>query len=446
MGSSRLARGRYWAAYRPRDHCSLAALRERNHGVVGERDALLIEQTQSGMSGVLQQAIKVFIFTGISQGGGYAQPALLHRSHRRGQRGASAGQSVPMQTIIKTAAVDELLALMPHLIGVDPRESLVLIPFRGKRTAGGMRLDLPASSAAHKRLATYAIGIMSRIEAADALVLVVCSDASPGGSLPQRDLIDIFLRRMRHAGFHVKDALCLSAERYASYFDPHALWHDLDAARTSRVREQLPDNAALHPADVPFVPAAREVIRAVEARVMLHQRSFTALPLPDFIPFMDSALHCTDEELADRAPLLLAILQAPPARDATMMQWAWPDLASFIWAASDPSAPADEESGQVLADLMLGIGPLPDRDRVEHALTLLTHLRAIAVRPLQPPILCMLSWLSWAIGAGSRAGAYLEAVEAIDPEYGMACLLSSIQSSGMVPEWLFASEGPMGAA
>jgi hypothetical protein len=49
----------------------------------------------------------------------------------------------------------------------------------------------------------------------------------------------------------------------------------------------------------------------------------------------------------------------------------------------------------------------------------------------------MLGWLNWALGRGSRARRYVNEARAIDPGYGMAELLDSIASSGMLPEWAF---------
>ena len=42
------------------------------------------------------------------------------------------------------------------------------------------------------------------------------------------------------------------------------------------------------------------------------------------------------------------------------------------------------------------------------------------------------------MGAGSRAGEYLDAIVPIDPAYGMGGVLRSLQLSGRVPEWLLA--------
>ena len=50
-------------------------------------------------------------------------------------------------TILKAAQASEFLAAIPALIGYTPTASAVVVPFRGNRTAGAMRFDLP--DAAH---------------------------------------------------------------------------------------------------------------------------------------------------------------------------------------------------------------------------------------------------------------------------------------------------------
>jgi hypothetical protein len=89
-------------------------------------------------------------------------------------------------------------------------------------------------------------------------------------------------------------------------------------------------------------------------------------------------------------------------------------------------------------NLMLGQGPRPDPDRIERGIKLLRTVvsRAEDVERLAP--LCMLAWLNWALGRGTRAGHYIDEARAIDPSYGMAELLDTMLSNGMMPEWAFA--------
>ena len=332
-----------------------------------------------------------------------------------------------MQTIIKAPDAGQLLAVMPNLIGMQPENSLVLMPFIGKRSHGGLRLDLPASSVAHKRVATYAVGVMSKLPHVDGAVLVVCVDSRPEMGLPQRDLVEVFLRRLKHAGFHVKEALCFTGTEWASYLDSMPRWTELDAADTARVRDQLPVEAASIPEPPVFNPAGPSILEDIETKVSrIESLMHSDEPLPPELEDIDlqRVFESALERVEDPA-LLIAALQAPAIRDIVMLQWSHPHFADDIW-----------DDDYVGANLLMGSGPLPDRDRLERAIEVLARLREVSMPHRQLPLLCMLAWLHWAKGLGSRAALYIEAAASIDSSYGMACVLSTMFSNGMLPEWL----------
>jgi len=340
------------------------------------------------------------------------------------------------QTIIKTPGPASFLALVPHLIGMEPVDSLVVIPFSGKRTAGGLRVDLPARSSDLRPLTTYVASILGRLRAVDGVVVIVyCSSASD--LLPHRDLIEVVLRRLSRDGLAIKDAFCVAGQDWAPYISDSgrvafsASWASLERLDAGGL--DLPELPSLLPPLV-YEPAAPDVVAAVSQSVAALQEAFEGdepfdpgledaiQGLPDI---MEAALDWTDDEFDSGCRFVLAALQAPPARDATMLQWASdPALRERLW---------DEPES---ADLVMGIGPLPDRERLVAGIALLTKLRSVAAPSLQPPLLCMLSWLSWAMGAGTRAGEYLDAIVPLDPDYGMASVLQALETSGRVPEWL----------
>jgi len=317
------------------------------------------------------------------------------------------------QTIIKTPGPASFLALVPHLIGMEPVDSLVVIPFSGKRTAGGLRVDLPARSSDLRPLTTYVASILGRLRAVDGVVVIVYW-SSASDLLPHRDLIEVVLRRLSRDGLAIKDAFCVAGQDWAPYISDSgrvafsASWASLERLDAGGL--DLPELPAVLPPLV-YEPAAPEVVAAVELEVAGAVGDWTS----DHVEF---ALGWTNAEFAAGRGLMLAALQDPSARDETMLQW-----------ASEPFV-------QPEIQLIGGIGPQPDRDRLVTAITLLTRLRDIAAPHLQPPLLCMLAWLSWAMGAGSRADQYLDASYLIEPDYPMAMVLRSLVSSGVVPKWI----------
>jgi hypothetical protein len=93
---------------------------------------------------------------------------------------------------------------------------------------------------------------------------------------------------------------------------------------------------------------------------------------------------------------------------------------------------------------MVGIGPRPDPWRVENGIVVLRTLVSRLDDSSRPPLLCMLAWLSWALGQGSVAGRYIDEAARIDPGYGMTEVLSTLISNGMMPEWAFVDRGSRG--
>lgn len=85
----------------------------------------------------------------------------------------------------------------------------------------------------------------------------------------------------------------------------------------------------------------------------------------------------------------------------------------------------------------MGHGPRPNRDRIEKGIRILQTLVSRAGTEHRPAPLCMLAWLNWALGLGSRAGKHIDDALNIDPGYGMADLLHTIIGSGHLPEWAF---------
>jgi hypothetical protein len=112
------------------------------------------------------------------------------------------------------------------------------------------------------------------------------------------------------------------------------------------------------------------------------------------------------------------------------------DLVTDEIASGDPTA-------QHTGDIMLGLQrERPDVARIRLAITLLRTVVAMAPRSARPAPLCMLAWLSWALGSGSVAGLFVDQALAVDAHYSMATLLDLLLKSGHLPEWAFAVPHP----
>lgn len=362
-----------------------------------------------------------------------------------------------MTVVVKAENPAHVLAAMPALVGFAPRESLVLMAFRGKRTCGAFRMDLPRSStvAVQKRTVTSAVGILCKLKKVDSVVVVICTDASFSGKStpPLAAFAGLVTRRLRDSGFAVRDSLCLAADGWASYLEgdtPDGGFPlcDLDAV-------SLPPGA-IRPMPAERVAHASESerlrVRADVAHLRWLMGEGEGAESPEFellqdIPLlMEMILDCNDSTICELSALLLFAWQGPPIRDLTMVQWA-SNLAmgDQILEEADRFAKTREvdvesKSGK----MMMGIGPRPDVDRIERGIDILLAVVSRADDTERPAPLSMLAWLTWALGLTSHAHRYIQEALTIDPGYGLAELLSSMFNHGMLPEWAFAASEDSG--
>ncbi len=354
---------------------------------------------------------------------------------------------ISMSITVKANSPADFLALIPHLVGFDPVNSVVLVAFRGVGTCGVLRLDLPTSPVVHKRLATHAVGILCKIPDVDAVGVIICTEEKFGASTtpPLAEFATTMIARLRQSGLSLRGALCRAGDGWGSYFDSSgpAGGHPLSDIERSEIAAGLPD-VFFDVADPPDAPIAarRRVARQLARYRDLAQGGLSHPefePLDDVALFVERALDWDEHGFSQSAAFLLFLLQSPPSRDATMLQWATNlALGDELWEHADDPPGGDPEWDETSGNLMLGIGPRPDPERVLRAISLLLRLVAVASKPARPALLCMLAWLNWALGRGTIGGRHVDAALAIAPEYGMAQLLSTMLGNGMQPEWAFA--------
>lgn len=423
---------------------------------------------------------------------------VLHRLRPRGIQRQAVAQGCSMQpTIVKAKGPQDLLALVPQLSGFVPENSVILVAFKGSRTCGALRFNLPdpgISEAVYKKIATTIVGILCRLPGVDSVVPVIYTDdrfdASAG--LPHQRFAARLLSRIESSGFVLTDALCVGSDGWGSFLDPDCP----DAGRPLSAIHQSPVNAVLvdEPAQIGRLLSLADlppVDRAAKERFgRTYRRYLAAVHVPDdAIALIDTLTDLLDPvelaELAlewdpddlvvDEAAALLLLVQSPANRDQMMLQFAFgkeQGIESYILnqhyaaiqrstgqsmddivrdeleqhaATADLSADqADGESPSnhgLGSDLILGMtDERPDPERIERALTLLKRIVALAPKAARPAPLCILAWLSWALGRGSVGGIFLDRALAIDPGYGMALLLNTVLSSGHLPEWAFAEQ------
>ncbi|MBG6239683.1 hypothetical protein IWX78_002670 [Mycetocola sp. CAN_C7] len=369
-----------------------------------------------------------------------------------------------MTTLIRAQNAEDFLALVPHLTGFQPCNSIVLVAFRGKRTCGALRCDLPKQGsppAVLRRAATTMVGMICRIPDVDALVPVVYADSpfAPGRSMPGSDIVTVLLSRARYSGFLVRDALCVASDAWASYLDD-------DAPRGGRPLALIGASAA-----------QKSLIASEDAGSLLDLDTESALPVAALEPLertaqkyseLDRLRHSPElepalvfdhgfsgdvvafaERLISIAPieispadgaLLAFAVSSPCLRDEILLTWAWGTRFGLTVAEMNDRHNAGEDIGDLPGSMALGgfDMPRPAPERLRSAIELLRVAASRVPRRARPPLLTMIAWSHWALGAGTLAGRWTDQARAIDRSYRLAELLDTMLQAGHLPEWAWA--------
>ncbi len=395
------------------------------------------------------------------------------------------------KNIVRTKEAHDFLAIVPQLVGFLPERSMVLVAFRGNRTCGAMRFNLPDPTApqkVHKRIATTLIGTLCKIPGVDAVVPVAYTDegfAAVAG-LPHERFAETLIKRAELSGFLVRDALCVGSDGWGSYLDPDcpAGGHPLSDIADSSAHHAFPDEtrrelATLSSrADLPKVGLASKerLARAFRRYERMADPAGTPLGLVAMVGDILDPVETAEVALTwdaaepdvEAVGALLFLIQSPGNRDQMMLQFAFGEAVGIethelnvrYWAiqratgrsmddivreeqklkaASETGDGSFDQAEKQTGDLILGLTTeRPDPDRIERSIELLRIVVAMAPRSARPAPFCMLAWLSWALGRGSVAGIFIDQALAIDPRYSMALLLNTLFCSGHLPEWAYA--------
>lgn len=383
------------------------------------------------------------------------------------------------ETIPATSATD-FLAAVPALTGFIPRNSLVCVPFVGACSAQPVvRVSLPARrrEAEIRRMVSYVVGVVSRMGGVDGVRTVVYTDATFAAErgIPWLDLGRGLARGLQQAGFVGGEGFCVAADGWGSYSEitHQATGCALADIAESAMAKRLNDLPGLPHTDGPAAEAAlptvsdddRAAYQAIAREVRSEIASGQAGPLIQEVASrfggdpVDWYEHCLDSEKLDllETAFLIEMIQAPANRDHAMLQFAFgPEVGEHVFGENARllrrQAATKERMDDVVArelrddpgaldtvrDLILGWSEIPpDFERVRRAIAVLRVAAAHASPDRWAAPLCMLAWLYWAIGQGSKAGEMVGAVREVEPAYGMADILRVLVDTGHTPEWIY---------
>ena len=397
-----------------------------------------------------------------------------------------------MTTVVTTASAADFLAVVPHLVGFEPQNSVVFVAFHGRRTCGAMRFDLPGTvesgaddpgSKLYKRVATTLVGMVSKLPGVDAVVPVVytAETFADSGGAPRAAFARAVIARFEFSGFELRDVLCVAADGWGSYFDDKCppTGRPLADIVGSSILDDVPASELPPLGQIERWAALPEVTATERARVARSVRVYSTaidgrllsaagFPLDDDDGDDDGDIDADGDEPADAQSRLLAEIPAvlerildhgaidieadaagfvitlaslPALRDVVMLQWAFDievgdDVLDDARRFALGAPPFDLET----AGLMLGRGPRPHPERIDRAIEVLKRITALAPRSDRAPLFCILAWLNWALGRSSVANLFVTAAEGVDDGYGFAELMRTVLERGMLPEWAFVSD------
>jgi hypothetical protein len=293
---------------------------------------------------------------------------------------------------------DDLIGLVPYLLGFVPEESLVLMVVRDGRVLVTARLDLPPVHLA-QQVSEQLLAIASQTQAAGLVLLAYSAEAEPA-----RAMLESQVDPLQPAG--LIDAL---------YVGPTRWWSLLCRSGC------CPSDGVAY--DISSHPLAAEAVfaglTAASGRAEIEQR--VSGPPEGDLEQLERVNHTVGAQLVDLTPRqagerMLALVQRH--LDGSGVSDA--DCARLAILAADV----------IVRDLAWAA---MDRDHIEDHLSLWSQVVARAIAPWQPAPLCLLGMAAWIAGNGALQNCCADRVLAIDPGYSMAGLLAEINARMLPP-------------
>jgi Domain of unknown function (DUF4192) len=333
------------------------------------------------------------------------------------------GREVPR---IRLSSVAGFLAVVPHLLGFHPSQSMVVVGLdaRRGRIVLAFRYDLPdpPDSARSQEIMEHAIGVLKKRRIKTAIA------AGYGAGTLVTPVAEPLRAGLRGAGIALRDLLRVQDGRYWSYvctdpgccppdgvpFDVSA--HPAAAALTAAGMPARPDRASLAASLAPLTGQAAESMRRATERALLRTEELIASSrAPGSAPSRAlGSLWLVVEAGREAVRSAIGIYRrGGQITDHDQLAWLLVTIADLrvrddAWARMDP------------------------RHRAEHR-RLWTDVVRHACEPYVPAPASLLAFTAWQSGEGALANVAIERALAADPEYSMAHLLGQALDAGLPP-------------
>jgi hypothetical protein len=320
----------------------------------------------------------------------------------------------PEPTVVRISTVADVLGVLPHRLGFQPAESIVVICLAGSRSREQlvMRVDLPARGGERG----FARHLADRAKHAGATsAIVVCYTDAPRdeveSGLARDGLVDALVTRLTRRGIGVVEALLVRRGRWWSY-------HCADPACCSGSGSPVPDR--LTPAASHY--AAESVLSGA---VVLADRE-------ELVRSVEPGLHAVagaarEQAVCRAADTLAAAAERDGPAGAREMTLRTFDRLAAAWAERGTAPDADDAA-------LVTLGLHDSRTRDEVMTLVLDHDPGVLVGMLcdlarrtgddvAAPVCTVLAWAAYADGGGALASVAAERALRASPGYSMAQLV-----------------------
>lgn len=331
----------------------------------------------------------------------------------------AAAEAAAAETRIRVDSVAGFLAVVPHLLGFHPSQSMVVVglnPRRG-RIVLGFRYDLPEppDAAKSRDIAQHA----ARVLAQRRIKIAIAAGYGPGTLVTP--VAEALRAALLGAGITLRDLLRVQDGRYWSYAcqDPRCCPPD-----------GVPFDAPAHPA------AAALAAAGMTARP--DRAAFAGSLAPVTGPAAEAMARATERALR-RAGKLAAAAPGSAQGQRLVIEAGRTAVREAIGTYRGGGEVTDHDE---LAWLSVSLAELPVRDdawarmdpgfRAAH-LRLWTDVVRHAREPFVPAPASLLAFTAWQSGEGALANIAIERALAADAEYSMAHLIGQAVDAGLPP-------------
>ncbi|WP_066303664.1 DUF4192 domain-containing protein [Arthrobacter luteolus] len=333
-----------------------------------------------------------------------------------------------MEKLKATTAAD-VLALFPHILGFEPRESFGLMTLQGPALGASLRIDIPTDDISPTGFAQTLTSHLLEDVNADGVLLMVYTNEKPAdpnaSTKPHKDYVEAMKRELQRGGLPIRDGWLITDQGWTDYF-----CEDADCCQL-RPLSEIDDS--IISAHMVFNGSAKRTTLADDPAFIGSDEaerkiSETAARMANVAPldFTDPA-HCEaraawQEGLGtqpdeDEACELVGYLQCKPVRDRLVV-----DAISY---AEDMATIRNVLTGRV--------SERPDWARVDATEALLLHLLAYTPGAARAELFSFLGWLSWYKGLSSVAVAYFKKALEAQPGHRLTMLLNEMLRTGALP-------------